>query len=74
MSRGCAAIVAYIANLNPKFDVDGNGNVDALTDGLLTIRYLFGLRGGALVAGAIGTGATRTTSAAIETYLQSIAQ
>ena len=69
-----AAIIAYIANLNPQFDVDGNGNVDALTDGLLTIRYLFGLRGGALVAGAIGTGATRTTSAAIETYLQSIAQ
>ena len=26
-------------------DVDGNGEVDALTDGLLILRYLFGLRG-----------------------------
>ena len=27
------------------WDFDKNGNVDALTDGLLFLRYLFGLRG-----------------------------
>ena len=69
-----AAIATYIVNVNPKFDVDGNGQVDALTDGLLILRYLFGLRGNALIATAIGTGATRSTIVTIESYLQSIAQ
>ena len=49
-------------------DVDGNGQVDALTDGVLTLRYLLGLRGAALVAGATGGCASRDT-AAIEAYL-----
>lgn len=49
-------------------DIDGNGQVDALTDGVLTLRYLLGLRGDALVAGATGACASRDT-AAIEAYL-----
>lgn len=75
-------IEAYIGNLytNPfpgggstaTLDVDGNGSVDALTDGLLLMRYIFGLRGPALIAGAVGGGATRQTSADIETYLGSL--
>lgn len=57
----------------PGIDVDGNGTAQALTDGLLIVRYILGLRGNALIAGATGApGATRTTSAAIESYLQSI--
>ncbi|MEO7761015.1 MAG: hypothetical protein ABIS68_03780 [Casimicrobiaceae bacterium] len=52
------------------FDVDGDDSVDALTDGLILIRYMFGLRGASLTVGAIGTGATRTT-AEIEAYIQS---
>ena len=51
-------------------DVDGNGSSDALTDGLLIIRYLFGIRGSALISGAIGPGATRTTISDIENFLQ----
>ena len=46
-------------NIKPLLDVDGNGKVEAVTDGLMLIRYLFGLRGPSLIAGAIGTGATR---------------
>ena len=53
-------------------DVDGNGVADALTDGLIAIRYLFGLRGNALIQNAIGPGATRTTAAQIENYLRSV--
>ena len=53
-------------------DIDGNNSQDALTDGLLLIRYLFGLRGQTLISGAIGPGATRTTSAQIEPYLQTL--
>jgi hypothetical protein len=50
------------------YDVDGDGRYDALTDGLLMLRWMFGLRGTALVNGVTGSGATRT-SAQIETYL-----
>jgi hypothetical protein len=52
-------------------DVDGNGNPDALTDGILMIRYMFGLTDNSLVNGAIGVGATRTTGAAVQSSLQS---
>src|SRR4029453_11520225 len=31
------------------YDIDGNGSYDALTDGLLMLRYMFGLRGAGLV-------------------------
>lgn len=53
-------------------DIDANGRVDALSDGLLLLRYIFGLRGPSLVTGAVGTGAARSTSAAIEAYLLSL--
>jgi hypothetical protein len=54
------------------FDVDLNGALDPLTDGLLVLRYLFGFSGPTLVAGALGAGATRTEPAAIVAYLDSI--
>ena len=41
-------------------DIDGNGRIDALTDGLLLLRYLFGLSGNTLTTGVVGVGATRT--------------
>ena len=66
-----ALIQQQFANIGPLLDVDGNGQTDALTDGLIIIRYMFGLRGPALINGAIGTGATRT-GAQIEAYIQSL--
>lgn len=53
-------------------DVDGNGKAAALEDGLLTIRYEFGFTGATLITGAVGTGCTRCTAAAIEAYLGSL--
>lgn len=50
-------------------DVDGNGTYSATTDGLLAIRYLLGLRGAALINGAIGVGPTRSSAPTIEAYL-----
>jgi hypothetical protein len=50
-------------------DVDGNGRLDGTTDGLLIVRYLLGIRGGALISGALGNGATRTLASDIETHL-----
>jgi hypothetical protein len=40
---------------NLSWDVDLDGNTDALTDGLLFLRYTFGLRGSELTSGAIST-------------------
>jgi Protein of unknown function (DUF1566) len=50
-------------------DVDGNGQVTATTDGLLVARYLLGIRGAALTAGALAPDATRTLPANIEAYI-----
>jgi Leucine-rich repeat (LRR) protein len=51
-------------------DIDVDGNVDALTDGLLLLRYAFELRGDNLVANVISDNATRTSSADIESYIK----
>ena len=67
-----AALLAHIGDIRPLFDVDGNGQVDALTDGLMLLRYLFGLRGDAMIAQAIGAGATRRTAAQIESYIRGL--
>ncbi|MEO8137661.1 MAG: hypothetical protein ABI831_27225, partial [Betaproteobacteria bacterium] len=65
-------IEGYIVDIRPLLDIDGDGNTDALTDGLLIIRYLFGLRGNSLIAGAVGPGASRITAPAIETMLTAV--
>ncbi len=54
------------------FDVDGNGEVDSLTDGLLILRYSFGLTGDALIANVIAEDATRRSAQEIEAYLEKL--
>ena len=51
------------------FDVDANGQVDAFTDGVLILRYLFGLTGTSLTNGAVGAGAQRGAAQDIAAYL-----
>jgi hypothetical protein len=63
---------SYLTDIKPFLDIDGNGQADVSTDGLLIARYLFGLRGASLIAGAIGPNAIRTTAAAIETQIQTL--
>lgn len=53
-------------------DIDGNGEVNALTDGLLIIRYLFGIRGDALIEGSVANDCSRCTVLEIETFLQGL--
>jgi hypothetical protein len=64
-----SAIEPYVAALGLVLDIDGNGSTQALADGLLAVRYLFGLRGAALTSGTVGAGCTRCDAMAIEPYV-----
>jgi hypothetical protein len=66
------AIDSRLISLGNKVDIDSDGEVDALTDGLLILRYLFGLRGDSLIAGALSEGSDRSTVNQIEEYMASI--
>jgi len=66
------AVKSYLDSIRPLLDIDGNGSPDALTDGLLILRYLFGLHGGPLIAGAVDALATRKTAPDIEAYLRTL--
>jgi spore coat protein A len=67
------AIEAWLEAMATYFDVDDDGVLGRLTDGLLALRWLFGFRGDPLVAGAIDPGCARCTAAAIEGYIPGIA-
>ena len=56
----------------PSLDVDLNGQADALSDGIVIIRHLFGFTGTALTDGAVDPGGGRTDPTAIQNYLNSI--
>lgn len=58
----------------PVLDIDGNGVVGALTDGVLVARFLFGFTGDPLVAGAFNVDkCTRCEALAIEDRLAVLA-
>lgn len=77
-ARGDAvAIKKYLDGLvaNTALDIDGNGVVDAATDGLLVLRYLLGFRGAALVANATAASPAPTRATAdIERLLADLTQ
>lgn len=60
--EGCTAVL----------DIDANGQVEALSDGLIILRHLFGFTGESLTAGVLGSGAQRTEPEAISEYLDSL--
>ena len=61
-------ISAYLSTNVEQLDIDGDGETDALTDGLLLLRYLYGFRDDTLIAGSVSSLATRNSSSEIETY------
>lgn len=68
-----AAIVPVLEALeDPHLDVDDNGAAEALKDGLLILRYLFGFTDEVLVSGAVGDGCERCTAGEIEAYVASL--
>ena len=58
-----------IENAYDIVDIDDDGRVDALTDGLILLRHLFGLAGDALTVGVISDTSNRSTNTEIEQYL-----
>jgi len=56
----------------PSLDIDGNGKYDALTDGLLVLRNMFGLEGEALVNGALAPDAIYTSAPSIQTRIENL--
>ena len=67
-----SAVLAKLDKMAPQLDIDGDGKLDPLTDGVLILRYLFGLRGAPLIAGVVALGATRETPEKIEAYIRSL--
>ena len=56
--QSAGEISSRLDNLGNLVDIDGNGQIDALTDGLLILKYLFGLRGDVLIDGVIASNAS----------------
>lgn len=65
-------IKTHLDAIRTALDIDGNNTVEPLTDGLLILRYLFGLRGSTLIAGAFDPLGSRNTAALIEPYLRGL--
>ena len=63
MGAGNATLFAVWNNVvTCTLDVDGNGSIDALTDGLIVVRAMLGFTGSAVTNGAVGDGTpTRAT-------------
>ena len=66
------AVITVPAGALPSLDVDLNGQADALSDGILIIRHLFGFTGAALTNGVVDSAGQRTDPTAIQNYLNSI--
>jgi hypothetical protein len=56
-------------NASAMADIDLDGEVGALTDGLLLLRYLFGLGGESLINGVVSPSASRASVEDITDYL-----
>jgi hypothetical protein len=65
-------IAARISMLDDLVDIDGNGQIDALTDGLIILRYMFGLRDEMLVNGVIASDATMTSADEITAEIENL--
>ena len=65
-------VASRIDMLGDLVDIDGNGTVDALTDGLVILRYLFNLRGDVLINDVIASDATVKTAEDVEAKIEQL--
>jgi hypothetical protein len=70
---GAQEIADYMQSIQSLLDIDGSNTLDALTDGLLLLRWLFGFTGSTLITGAVDTmNCSRCTAPEIETWLENL--
>jgi hypothetical protein len=71
---GISAVEEFSAGTLPigSLDIDGNGQYDGLTDGLLILRYMFGFSGEQLISGTLAPDALYSSASAIETRLEGL--
>ena len=67
VSASSAALILFLclqtaSASDQLLDIDDNGRIEPLSDGLLIIRYLFGFNGTALTQGALSSDAKRTNA------------
>lgn len=68
-----AQILIHLDKIRPLLDIDGNGQADALTDGLMILRYMLGLRDAAVTQNAVAVSPPPTRDTAqINARLQSL--
>jgi hypothetical protein len=63
-------ILEYLMRAGAALDADGDDTVQALTDGVLALRFLFGFSGATLITGALDPDASRTDAGAVEAFLE----
>ena len=68
-TRDAGQIATYLDGCPAALDVDGDGLRDALVDGVLWARWLFGFRGPVLTEGILMDGCTRCLGEQIEGHL-----
>jgi hypothetical protein len=68
------AITAYLQSIHSALDVDANGLIQPLSDGILILRRMFGLSGEPLISGAVAANCTRCDALAIASYIDSLMQ
>ena len=68
-TRTSGDVEAAIAAASLQLDVNGSGAAFDISDAAIIARYLAGFRGDALIPTGPGAGATRTTGAAIQAYI-----
>lgn len=71
-TRTVAEIAGYLQELRTELDIDANAQVDALSDGIVLVRYLFGFRDAQLVADAVDPSGARADPLAIADYLSQL--
>ena len=72
-ATGLSDGVAVFTRDVPAYDIDGDGQSEALTDGILLLRHRFGFTGSTLIVGAVDlVNCTRCTAAAIAAYITAL--
>ena len=65
-------VIDHLQSLRAQLDVDGDGETESLSDGLILLRWGFSFSGDSLVQGAVDSDCGRCTAAEIETYLDTL--